>query len=47
MVAGFFYGFGGFMTFATRLAGANNDQKAPRTLRHAGLGYFRLQTSDF
>ena len=25
LLAGFFYGFGGFMTFATALAGANND----------------------
>lgn len=25
MLGGFFYGFGGFMTFATTLAGANND----------------------
>jgi len=25
LVAGFFYGFGGFMTFATQLASANND----------------------
>jgi hypothetical protein len=25
MVAGFFYGFGGYMIFATRLASANND----------------------
>src|SRR5947207_12697090 len=43
MLAGFFYGFGGFMIFATRLAGANNDWmiaklSAPPTANDAAAG---------